>query len=193
MEGFGLGGPWASLQDFSVGPALLLLLAFNSLGGGHAEDGNPLPSQALLLRGLTVEDATGLPEASQSWKGKALPHDVALRPQLFPALPLPGEQIPYPSGSAYFPDPFCTSSYSSLPNIAFVRPISHLRKPLLPFFQRLILDSLSWHSRLSHLMPPYTAWAHFSNSLPTNSYPSHAQLKSCLSQAASQNSPFLSS
>lgn len=36
MEGFGLGGPWASLQDFSVGPALLLLLVFNSLvvGGG---------------------------------------------------------------------------------------------------------------------------------------------------------------
>lgn len=98
MEGFGLGGPWASLQDFSVGPALLLLLVLNSLvvggWGGHAGDGNPLPSQALLLRGPTVEDTAGLQEASQSWKGESLPHNVALRLQLFPALPFPGQQTP---------------------------------------------------------------------------------------------------
>lgn len=174
-------------------PSPATCIQFLGGGGGHAGDGNPLPSQALLLRGPTVEDTAGLQEASQSWKGESLPHNVALRLQLFPALPFPGQQTPYPKGSASFPDPSRTSSYSSLPNIALVRPISHLKMSLLPFFQRLIPDSLSRHSRLSNLMPPHAAWAHFANSLPANSYPSHAQFKSCLSQAASRNSPFLSS
>lgn len=91
-EGFGPQWPWASLQDFSVDPALPLLLLFNPLGcGGHRGGGNPLPSpQTLLLGDPTVEGAVEPPEASQSQKGQALPHSVALRPHLFPTPHLPG-------------------------------------------------------------------------------------------------------
>lgn len=60
-------------------PSPATCIQFLGGGGGHAGDGNPLPSQALLLRGPTVEDTAGLPEASQSWKGESLPHNVALR------------------------------------------------------------------------------------------------------------------